>query len=70
LTHNLTLDISACAEEAALARENGEDCVGVVIKISDGGDGLFDELAPEGVQGFGSIELGVLLAMVGMTELD
>jgi hypothetical protein len=34
-----TFNVCAGGEEAAFACEDGEDCVGVVVEVAEGGDG-------------------------------
>jgi hypothetical protein len=58
-----TFDVGAGAEEAAGAREDGKDGVRVVVQDAQGVDGVGDEVAAEGVEGFGAVELGELLVL-------
>lgn len=53
-----TFDVCACGEEAPLAGQDGEDCVGVVVEDAQGRDGGGDQGAAKGVEGFGTVELG------------
>jgi hypothetical protein len=52
-----TFDICTCAEESTLASEHSEDCVRVLIETAKRGDGVLDDVATEGVQCLGSVEL-------------
>lgn len=52
-----SFNISAGGEEASFTRDDGEDCVWVVVEGAERGDGRRDEGAAEGVEGFGAVEL-------------
>lgn len=52
-----TLDICAGGEEAALARQHCENRVWVLVQHTQRGDGVGDEVAAEGVEGLGAVEL-------------
>jgi hypothetical protein len=43
------LDVCAGGEEAPLAGEHGEDGIGVVIEVAQGGDDRWDEIAAKRV---------------------
>jgi hypothetical protein len=61
-----TFDIGARGEEAAFACKDGEDGFGVVVEDAEGVDGVADEVAAEGVEGFGAVELWMWLVYVVM----
>lgn len=52
-----TFYICTGGEEAPLARQHGEHGVWVLIEDAEGIDGVGDDVAAEGVEGFGAVEL-------------
>lgn len=52
-----TSDVLAGREKATLARQNGEDGVGVVIQLQDSVERLGDELAAKGIELLGPVQL-------------
>jgi hypothetical protein len=52
-----TFDVCACREEAAFACDYGEDCVWVRVEVAQSGNGVGNEGAAEGIEGFGAVEL-------------
>jgi hypothetical protein len=57
------LDVCARAEEAALAGEDGEDGIRMLVEDAQGRDGVFDDVAAEGVERFGAVELNRVRCM-------
>lgn len=53
----LTFYVGSGGEETALAGQDCEDGVGVVVKFSERSNGVDHEIAPERVEGLRSIEL-------------
>jgi hypothetical protein len=52
-----TFNICTSTEESAFARNDGKDSVWVLIEGAEGRNSIFDEVAAEGIQGLGAIEL-------------
>ena len=50
-------DVCTGGKEAALAGENGEDGVGMLVQLAQGIDDFGDEHSTKGVEGLGTIEL-------------